>query len=136
MKNLILVPILFAMISSTGLAQNKTSEPSKSLKIAVVISSNDPETAWNAFRVANYAAGEKDSVSVFLLGKGVEVQKIKDKDFDVKEMMDQFTENGGRILVCGTCLRMRNMDGTRQCPVSSLSELYELIKTSDKVLTF
>jgi predicted peroxiredoxin len=136
MKNLILTAIFFGMLSAMGFAQNKTVALSKSIKIAVVISSNDPETVWNAFRVANYAAGEKDSVSVFLLGKGVEVQKIKDKDFDVQDMMDKFTENGGKILACGTCLRMREMDGTRQCPVSSLSELYDLIKTSDKILTF
>jgi tRNA 2-thiouridine synthesizing protein D len=136
MKNLILTTIFFGLLFVTGIAQNKTDDSSKSVKIAVVISSIDAETVWNAFRLANYAAGEKDSVFVFLLGKGVEVQKIKDKDFDVQDMIDKFTENGGKILACGTCLRSRGMDGTKQCPVSSLSELYQLIKTSDKILTF
>lgn len=137
MKNFLFAAILFGLISVNGIAQNNSPmASSKPLKMAVIISTNDAETVWNAFRIANYAAGEKDSVSVFLLGKGVEVQKIKDKDFDVQDMMKQFIDNGGKVLACGTCLRMREMDGTKQCPVSTLSELYDLIKTSDKILTF
>jgi predicted peroxiredoxin len=136
MKNLILTAVLFALLSIPGAGQNNSIKARKPLKIAVIISTNDAETVWNAFRLANYAAGEKDSVTVFLTGKGVEAQKIKDKNFDILDMMDQFLENGGKVLACGTCLRMREMDGTKQCPVSSLSELYDLIKTNDKILTF
>ena len=76
------------------------------------------------------------TVSVFLLGKGVEVQKISTKDFDIAGQMDDFTASGGKILACGTCLRLRNQEGTNQCPVSSLSDLYAIIKTSEKILTF
>lgn len=136
MKNFLSVLFVSLVFSITGFAQSDPSANSQSIKLAVVISTNDAETVWNAFRIANYAAGEKDSVSVFLMGKGVEAQKIKDKDFNVQEMMGQFVENGGKILACGTCLRIREMDGTKQCPVSSLSEFYELIKSSDKVLSF
>jgi len=136
MRKFILITMIFGSFYFTGISQVSTTTAAKPLKLAVVISSNDAETVWNAFRIANYAAGEKDSVSVFLLGKGVEARNIKDKDFDVQEMMATFTENGGKILACGTCMRMREMEGTKQCPVSSLSELYDLIKTCDKILTF
>ena len=136
MKKIFLTTFLLGILFLSGIAQPSSPILSKQLKISIVISTNDAETVWNAFRIANYAAGEKDSVSVFLLGKGVEVQKIKDKDFDVQDIMKQYLDNGGKILACGTCLRMREMEGTKQCPVSTLSELYELIKTSDKILTF
>jgi uncharacterized protein involved in oxidation of intracellular sulfur len=130
-------------IAATALAQNasncggkKSATEKKSVKIGIVLYSNDAETVWNAFRLANYSLGEGDSVSVFLLGKGVEAQKISTKDFDVTGQMNDFAASGGKILACGTCLRLRNQEGSKLCPVSSLSDLYAIIKASDKVLTF
>ncbi len=105
-------------------------------KIAIVISSNDPETVWNAFRLANYSVEQGDSVSVFLLGKGVESPGIVSQDFDIKEMMETFSNNNGRILACGTCLQLRDTEGSKLCPVSSLSDLYAIMKTSEILLTF
>jgi uncharacterized protein involved in oxidation of intracellular sulfur len=108
----------------------------KAMKIGIVIYSNDAETVWNAFRLANYSRSEGDTVSVFLLGKGVEAQKVSTKDFDIKGLMDDFTNSGGKIFACGTCLQLRNQQGTNQCPVSSLSDLCDIIRTSEKILTF
>jgi uncharacterized protein involved in oxidation of intracellular sulfur len=70
------------------------------------------------------------------LGKGVELQTINDKKFDVKSQVDDFLNNGGKIMACGTCMRSRNMEDSKVCPLSSLSDLYDLIRKSDKVLTF
>jgi uncharacterized protein involved in oxidation of intracellular sulfur len=50
--------------------------------------------------------------------------------------MQTFVETGGEILACGTCLKIRQMSGSKTCPVSSMKDLYEIIKQSDKVLTF
>ena len=104
--------------------------------MGIVISTNDSEAVWNTLRLANYARSEGDSVSIFLLGKGVELQTINDKKFDVKVQLDDFLNNGGKILACGTCLISRNMEDSKVCPISSLSDLYDLIRKSDKVLTF
>jgi sulfur relay (sulfurtransferase) complex TusBCD TusD component (DsrE family) len=105
-------------------------------KIGIVLYSNDAETVWNAFRFANFALNNGDSVSLFLLGKGVEAQDIKSKDFDIKDQMNTFSEHGGKIMACGTCLRQRNSEGSKLCPVSSMNDLYEMVKTYDKILTF
>jgi len=105
-------------------------------KIGIVISSNDPETVWNAFRFANFACQKGDSVSVFLLGKGVEAETIKDKGFDVKGMMQSYVSNGGKIFTCGTCLKSRNAGGTELCPISSMADMYAIVKQSDKLVTF
>jgi len=107
-----------------------------SLRIGIIIASNDPETVWNAFRFGNFASQEGDSVSVFLLGKGVEAEKIVSDNFDVSGMMKSYTENGGKIFACGTCLRSRNEGGTELCPISTMAEMYEIVKQSDKLLTF
>ena len=121
--------------TSTGTESLSTMKSEKQ-SIGMVISSNDPETVWNAFRLANYSIEQGDSVSVFLLGKGVESSTITSEVFDVKEMMELFSENGGIILACGTCLQIRKQKGTELCPVSSLSDLYQIIKTKDVILNF
>jgi peroxiredoxin family protein len=115
---------------------NKPTTQKTSMKIGIVLYSNDAETVWNAFRLANYSLSEGDTVSVFLLGKGVEAQTASTKDFDIKSQMEDFFSSGGKIFACGTCLRLRNQEGTKLCPVSTLSDLYFIIKKSEKVLTF
>jgi len=55
------------------------------MKIMVIISSNDAETSWNAFRYANFLLGQKDEVKVFLTGKGVEYQNISTEKFNTME---------------------------------------------------
>jgi uncharacterized protein involved in oxidation of intracellular sulfur len=127
--------ISFAQDASNCAGMNSAAEK-KPMKIGIVIYSNDAETVWNAFRLANYSRSEGDTVSVFLLGKGVEAQKISTKDFDITGQMDDFAGSGGGIFACGTCLRLRNQEGTNLCPVSSLSDLYDIIKKSEKILTF
>lgn len=35
------------------------------MKLGVIVYSNDPETAWNAFRFGNYALKADDEVNAF-----------------------------------------------------------------------
>ena len=106
------------------------------VEVGIVIYSNDPETVWNAFRFGNFARGVGDGVSVFLLGKGVESEKISTEAFNTKEQMQEFITNGGCILACGSCLAVRESEGSETCPISTMKDLYELIMVSDKILTF
>jgi len=136
---------LMIFFSSLGLSfsqenkgcQEKTTKELKKEKIGIIIYSNDPETVWNAFRLADYSQEEGDTVSVFLLGKGVEAPEINNPDFNINEKMNSFLEKAGKILACGTCLNLRKTKGKANlCTVSSLSDLYDIIKQSDKLLTF
>lgn len=106
------------------------------MKVGVIISSNDAETSWNAFRYANFAVGQKDEVRVFLTGKGVEYQKISNEKFNTVEQAEKFLQEGGKILACGTCIKSRNQESTEMCPISTMKDMYEIIKESDKVITF
>jgi sulfur relay (sulfurtransferase) complex TusBCD TusD component (DsrE family) len=143
MKKITFLTFVLLTISFLGISQTShvtgnivLPELKVSSRIGIIISTNDPETVWNAFRFADFSCQEGDSVSVFLLGKGVEAEKIENKDFDVKEMMNSYVESGGKIFTCGTCLRSRNMGGTELCPISTMSDMYEIVKKSDKLLTF
>ncbi len=106
------------------------------MKLGIVIYSNDPETVWNAFRLGNYALKEGDDVKIFLLAKGVDCESLDSEEFKIAEQMDAFIEKGGKILACGTCLKMRQSEGSELCPISTMKDLYGIIKESDKVVTF
>ncbi len=106
------------------------------MKLGIVIYSDDAETVWNAFRLGNFALMEGDNVKVFLLAKGVECQSLDSGDFKIIDLMQTLTDGGGRIYACGTCLRMRESEGSDMCPFSSINDLYEIIRDSDKVVTF
>jgi len=104
--------------------------------LGIVIYSNDTETVWNVFRLANFSLTQKDTVKIFLLGKGVEAQNLSSDKFDVKKQMETFVAAGGQILACGTCLKIRNEPSSDLCPISTMADLYELIKQADKLITF
>lgn len=104
--------------------------------IGMVIYSNDVETVWNVFRLANHSKNQGDTVQVFLLAKGVEVDNLVKENEDLEEQVNLFLENGGEIQGCGTCLKSRNMDGPQICTFSSMADLYELVRKNKIVLTF
>jgi len=106
------------------------------MKLGIIIYSNDPETVWNAFRLGNFAVKAGDEVKVFLLGKGVECELIDTDKFKVTEQIKELVAGGGKIFACGTCLKIRHRSGSAVCPLSSMQDLYDLIKTSDKVVSF
>lgn len=105
-------------------------------RIGIVIYSTDAETVWNAFRFGAFALKQGDSVKVFLLAKGVDCEKLDTRNFDVTEQMRSFVDAGGKILACGACLKIRQSEGTELCPISTMKDMYDLVKESDKVLTF
>ncbi|MDI6744121.1 MAG: DsrE family protein [Thermodesulfovibrionales bacterium] len=106
------------------------------MKTGIIIYSNDPETAWNAFRYGNFAIKEGDEVKVFLTGKGVEAESIDTEKFSVTQQMKDFVNAGGRIFACGTCLKVRNAVASDICPLSTMKDMHAIVKESDRILTF
>jgi sulfur relay (sulfurtransferase) complex TusBCD TusD component (DsrE family) len=106
------------------------------MKIGVIISTNDAETCWNALRYANFALGQKDDVRVFFMGKGVEYQKVSTDKFNTVEQADKLLKSGGKVYACGTCIKARGQEATDACPVSTMKDMYDIVKESDRVVTF
>lgn len=106
------------------------------MKLGIILSHTEPETVFNALRLANYSLNEGDSVRIFLMGKGVEIDRIDDPKFNVKEQAQAVLNAGGQFLACGTCLKLREEEGSEICPLSTLKDMYEVVKESDKLLTF
>jgi len=106
------------------------------MKLSVIISTNDAETCWNALRYANYSLNQKDEVKVFLIGKGVEYEKASDEKFNTIEQAEKFLNGNGKIYACGTCIKAREQKESNLCPINTMKDLYEIVKESDKVVSF
>lgn len=60
------------------------------MKLGIVISTDDGETNWNAFRLANSALKQDDEVKIFLPGQGVEYKASSSKK-------NRYKRKSGRI---------------------------------------
>lgn len=127
-----------AAISQTKLTCADFSYLSKDVApdLGIVLYSADAETIWNAFRLANLARTKGDVVMIFLLGKGIDGFRSDDVRFDIAKESQSFVANGGQILACATCVKMRGTEDVNKCTVSSLFDLYQIVNKSKHLLTF
>ena len=78
----------------------------------------DDERASVAWSIANTASASNMDVTVFLVAAGVDwvrkgatdVARLNPLDPGIGDMMSSFLANGGRILVCPPCARVRGYD--------------------------
>jgi predicted peroxiredoxin len=113
-------------------AFNKNSTPD----IGIVISSGEAETVWNALRLGIAAQSKGDSVVIFVISKAVDVFLKDTTKFEIQKTGQQFVSKGGDILTCATCAKMRHTDNVQMCTITSIFDLYEIIKRSKKVVSF
>jgi uncharacterized protein involved in oxidation of intracellular sulfur len=106
------------------------------MKLALILSTNDPETVFNAFRLGVFSLAAGDTVTVFLLGAAVEVESIPSDTFAVQERARSFLHDGGEILACGTCLNLRGLGPSELYHAGDLKALHDLIAGADKVVSF
>jgi len=70
------------------------------------------------------------------MGKGVEYQKISTEKFNTVEQAEKLIQSGGKIYACGSCIKSREQEGSEMCPISTMKDMYDIIKESDKIVTF
>jgi uncharacterized protein involved in oxidation of intracellular sulfur len=105
------------------------------MKLGMIITQTDPETVFNAMRLALYSLEQGDEVRIFLSGRGVEIDKIVDAKFDVKGQAQKVLDAGGCFFACGACLKLRDSKGSEICPLSTLKDHYGIVRDSDKLVT-
>jgi uncharacterized protein involved in oxidation of intracellular sulfur len=105
------------------------------MRFGIIITQTDPETVFNALRLALYSLEQGDEVRIFLSGKGVESDGIEDSKFNVKDQAQKVLDAGGQFLACGACLKLRNSEGSQVCPLSTLKDQYEVVRNLDRLLT-
>ena len=139
-KNLLIIIALWAlsMISNAQMIEKeiKYNDPNEPKSIGIVLYSNDVETIYNAMRLAIYSQEWDNQVSIFLLGKGVELEGLVQENADIKAQVESFVELGGTIMGCQTCFQSRKQSESKICKVSCIKDLYDLVKKNQIVLTF
>lgn len=107
------------------------------MKLAIILTTNNSETNWNALRLANFSISKGDEVVIFLSGAGVEYEFGDSEKFNIKEQTKMFLQSDrAHIMACGTCMKSRDQEGSSTCPINGLSDLYNLTLSSDKVISF
>lgn len=106
------------------------------MKIGIVLSTDDAETSWNALRFASFCVKQGDEARVFLIGRGVDYERASTAKFDAKAQAEQLLRAGGKLFACGTCLKSREQEGSELCPISTMKDLYDIVKDSDRVVSF
>jgi uncharacterized protein involved in oxidation of intracellular sulfur len=108
----------------------------KKMKIGIIIETKEFEKAWNAFRFAITAKKLGNEVKVFLMGEAVECEGLTHSKYNVDEQLKMFSNNGGEILACGTCLKSRQLDSSDTCPISTMVDCVNMVLWADKTVTF
>jgi uncharacterized protein involved in oxidation of intracellular sulfur len=105
------------------------------MKLGIIVTQTDPETAFNALRLALYSLEQGGHVRIFLSGNGVDIDKTHDPTFDVKRQACGVLDAGGQLLACEACLKLRDSDGSEICPLSTLKDQYEVVRDSARLIT-
>ena len=107
------------------------------MKLGIILQSNNPEHVWNVFRLGITALKANHQAEIFLMSEGSELDTVPDtKDFDIAVKVAEFKALKGGLYVCGSCLKVRGMEESNVYPVSTMSDLLNMVERSDKILVF
>lgn len=68
------------------------------MNIAMVISQDNPEVLWNAFRFGNLLLNENDEVTIFLNGPAVEYRSLDCGEYPLALLAKTFVLSEGVLL--------------------------------------
>lgn len=105
------------------------------MRLGIILETSEPERVWNAFRLANTALDSDHTVEIFLLGDGVEAPDLESEKFNPHGVMLKYTQNGGELLACGTCLDSRDLEPEDLRPAATMEDCVALVENADEVLT-
>lgn len=90
---------------------------SEKFSVNLTCAKDNTDKSTVAFVLANAALGSEKETAVFLSTEGVRLSQkgyaddVHEEGFlPLKDLMDNFAEAGGAILVCAPCFRKRSLD--------------------------
>jgi predicted peroxiredoxin len=99
----------------------------KKFCVSMTRAKDDTDKATVGFVVANAAIGCEQETMVFLSTEGVRLavkgyaDEIHEEGFaPLTQLMTNFVEAGGKILVCSPCFKKRNLDETKLIPGATI----------------
>ena len=101
------------------------------------------DKAWNALRLAGELLNQDVKVKIFLLEDGVDVgkenQEAKGKEYNLEDLTKKLLAKDVLFVACSTCLKVCGISNEKLIDGiidGHMSDLANLVKESDKVLTF
>ena len=94
--------------------------------------SSDIETIHTELILADLQTLEK---AVARLEKESRIKKESRPAFENAVAAQKVLDAGGEFHACGTCLKLRNSEGSEVCPLSPLKDHYEIVRDSDRLIT-
>jgi uncharacterized protein involved in oxidation of intracellular sulfur len=70
------------------------------------------------------------------MGEAVECEGLTDEKYNVDAQLQNFLQEGGELLACGTCLKSRKLEDTTACPISTMIDCVQMVEWADRVITF
>jgi len=87
-------------------------------------------------QVGSFIPNRRD-IAVYVCPELKQKIKMRIASFGVKVIKaDKLLKSGGKIFACGTCIKSRNQEGAEMCPINTMKDMYDIIKESDKIVTF
>lgn len=107
----------------------------------------DDERSSVAWSIANTAAASDMEVTMFLVASGVDwvrkgaadVARLNPLDPSVKDMITSYLENGGKILVCPPCAKVRGYteeDLIEDATIAGAPAMLEVVNRGAGTLSF
>ena len=104
------------------------------------------ERIWNALRLAKAltVGTNKLKVNIFLIGDAVTTAKKGQKPpegfYNLEKMLKELVDQGSQVVACRTCINARGVTQEELiegvCVGTTVGDLVEWVKTSQKVLSF
>ncbi|WP_457567970.1 DsrE family protein [Desulfurobacterium sp.] len=106
------------------------------MKLAVIIGTDKIRRIRSAISFANIAIEDGNEVKVFFLGECFDTRIIDAEEVKLKDRMEKFLKAGGQFYTCGTCIVIEKYVDNGACPLSTMEDLYEIVKWADKTVHF
>lgn len=111
------------------------------MKLTIVPSTapTDGDAVYNALRLAREMIGRGHDVTIFVMNDCVDCVREDFAFGDVRELLDELIAHGIHFGICTTCVTrcgMSKADIRTDVTLQTMSDLADLIESSDKVLTF
>ncbi|MCX7724403.1 MAG: DsrE family protein [Thermodesulfovibrio sp.] len=108
------------------------------MKIGILISTDDPETLWNAFRFGILCLNMDydNEVTIFLNARATAYEEADSEKFNIKELAKSFVLGGGKIIGCQKSMGFRGLEGNEICQKGGQKDLYELLMSCDRFISF
>lgn len=105
-------------------------------RTGILLSSREPGQVWRALRAANADLKEGRPVRVVAVSDGLLLPKVRGPGYDLPGALRKFLDRRGVVYSVGTCIGLRYKDGGDACIESTLADLVEVVRDSDRVLVF